>query len=484
VRVGRGAAARRAASGERGPEADTHGGTGAAGERDSPPGGGGDPRGPDPSRARDGHPAGDAGGRRRGSGGGGRPDPGGRGGRAGAAAEGAGDAGGQPRAADGDAGADGSARTDGAGGRVRDVDGGRACGPVDGGDRGRAGDSRPPRLREGLGATSDTSGRVLAASGAAGLAPREAGARWVDELRDVLVPGQARERLAMRVRMGREVDMAGNLAAGLAVAVALERAVAVAAGDDAADFGAVLVRVRALHPAVERALGAVVWTGSASGARALGIGLAAGLGAGLELDRAAALAVAQVAAVALRRALGDDADLAAYPDAITVSPERLVTPRLRALGAEFERARTALRAADGIRTRLRAVAAALEGDPVRRGAAGPLARALAAALAAELLSTVSRLRGLPAGLRLTKQLTDGAGLDKVAALAETLAEIRTALSDVTTADLSGIDLYGEPLQGLRWSSRTVWPRDMWTQVRAASVEIEPDLYEIRADPAT
>jgi hypothetical protein len=337
-------------------------------------------------------------------------------------------------------------------------------------------------LREGLGATSDGGGAVLAASGAASLAPREAGARWLDELRDVLVPAQVRERLVMRARMGREVDRAGNLAAGLAVAVALEHAVAVAAGDDAAAFGAVLVRVRALHPAVERALGAVVWTGSASGARALGIGLAAGLGAGLELDRAAALAVAQVTAAALRRALGDDADLAAYPDAITVSPQRLLTPRLRALGTEFECARTALRAADGIRARLRAVARSLEADVVDRGAARPLVRALSAALAAELLSTVGRLRGVPAGLRLTRQLTHDADLDRMAALAEALAGIRSALSDVTTADLSDIDLYGEPLQGLRWSSRTSWPRDMWQQVRAASVEIEPDLYEVRDAP--
>jgi hypothetical protein len=347
----------------------------------------------------------------------------------------------------------------------------------------RAQASHPPRLREGLGATSDRSGRVLAASGAAGLAPRPAGARWLDELRDVLVPPHPRERLELRARIGRELDVAGNLAAGLAVAVALGRAVEVAAGgvvagEPADGVKAVLERVRALHPAVERNLRAVIWTGSASAARAVAAALAAGLGTGLELDRAAALGASQVLAAALRQSLGEDADLAAYPDAITVSPQRLTSARLRALAGEFESARTALRAVDGIRARLRELTASVDTEPAT-GAERALVRALSAALATALLGTIGRLRGLPEGLRLARQLTVDADFDRTAALAEALADIRTTLSDLTTADLSGIDLHGESLPGLRWSSRTTWPRDMWQQIRAASVEIEPDLYEIR-----
>jgi hypothetical protein len=342
----------------------------------------------------------------------------------------------------------------------------------------RAAATHPPRLREGLGATSDRSGRVLAASGAAGLTPRAAGARWVDELRDVLVPAHPQGRLELRARIGRELDVAGNLAAGLAVAAALGRAVGVAAGEPADGVRPVLARVRALHPAVERNLRAVVWTGSVANARAVAVAIAAGLGTGLELDRAAALGATQVLAAALREELGDDADLAAYPDAITVSPRRLGTPRQRALAGEFESARTALRAVDGIRARLRELTAVLDTEPVR-GAERRLVRALSAALATALLGTLGRLRGLADGLRLAQQLTADADFDRTAALAEALADIRTTLSDMTTADLSGMDLRGESLHGLRWSSRTTWPRDMWQQVRAASVEVEPDRYEIR-----
>ncbi|MFI9386369.1 hypothetical protein [Kutzneria sp. NPDC052558] len=56
-----------------------------------------------------------------------------------------------------------------------------------------------------------------------------------------------------------------------------------------------------------------------------------------------------------------------------------------------------------------------------------------------------------------------------------------ALTNMTNADLRQANLHGIRLDGLRWSSETRWP-DQWVErIRIYSIEIEPDLYEIRPE---
>jgi hypothetical protein len=73
-------------------------------------------------------------------------------------------------------------------------------------------------------------------------------------------------------------------------------------------------------------------------------------------------------------------------------------------------------------------------------------------------------------------------LDLDAVLADldgALHDLDGALHDFTTADLREVDLTGVPLEGVRWSSATQWPADWAPQVALASVEVAPDVFEVR-----
>lgn len=71
-------------------------------------------------------------------------------------------------------------------------------------------------------------------------------------------------------------------------------------------------------------------------------------------------------------------------------------------------------------------------------------------------------------------------LDAVLAnLDSALHDLDGALHDFTTADLRRVDLAGVPLEGVRWSSATQWPADWAPQVALASVEVAPDVFEVR-----
>ncbi|MGV9277693.1 hypothetical protein [Streptomyces griseosporeus] len=70
-------------------------------------------------------------------------------------------------------------------------------------------------------------------------------------------------------------------------------------------------------------------------------------------------------------------------------------------------------------------------------------------------------------------------------LAESLQQGRRVLHEMSRdfrgADLSELDLAGLHLEGVRWDSQTRWPVNWEESVRAASVRLGPDLYEIRRD---
>lgn len=61
--------------------------------------------------------------------------------------------------------------------------------------------------------------------------------------------------------------------------------------------------------------------------------------------------------------------------------------------------------------------------------------------------------------------------------------IEDAVTNLMGADLAHIGLHGIPLEGLRWSSATRWHTEWGEHVRRNSVEIKPDLYEIRGSAA-
>ena len=68
-----------------------------------------------------------------------------------------------------------------------------------------------------------------------------------------------------------------------------------------------------------------------------------------------------------------------------------------------------------------------------------------------------------------------------------LAALDAVLTDFTTADLSGQDLTGTHLRGIRWSILTTrWPEGWETAMVDSSVQVDadryPDLYEVRDDP--
>jgi uncharacterized protein YjbI with pentapeptide repeats len=60
-----------------------------------------------------------------------------------------------------------------------------------------------------------------------------------------------------------------------------------------------------------------------------------------------------------------------------------------------------------------------------------------------------------------------------------LVDLDGALQDFTKADLRNVDLTGIQLEGLRWSSATQWPANWADQVKLDSVEVAPDVFEIR-----
>jgi hypothetical protein len=56
------------------------------------------------------------------------------------------------------------------------------------------------------------------------------------------------------------------------------------------------------------------------------------------------------------------------------------------------------------------------------------------------------------------------------------------LADFSGADLAELELESVSLLGMRWSSTTVWPPGWAERIRERSVQVAPDLFEIREDP--
>jgi hypothetical protein len=53
-----------------------------------------------------------------------------------------------------------------------------------------------------------------------------------------------------------------------------------------------------------------------------------------------------------------------------------------------------------------------------------------------------------------------------------------ALDDFTGVDLRSVALDGVSLEGIQWSARTRWPAEWMGQVKAASREVEPGIFQI------
>ncbi|MFI0803361.1 hypothetical protein SAMN04489729_7962 [Amycolatopsis lurida] len=68
------------------------------------------------------------------------------------------------------------------------------------------------------------------------------------------------------------------------------------------------------------------------------------------------------------------------------------------------------------------------------------------------------------------------------ALASGIENITQATTNFTGADLTTFDLHGVPLAGIRWSPTTRWPDNWTTLIQLTSIEVSPDLFEIREDP--
>ncbi|RSM85747.1 hypothetical protein DMH04_16240 [Kibdelosporangium aridum] len=66
-------------------------------------------------------------------------------------------------------------------------------------------------------------------------------------------------------------------------------------------------------------------------------------------------------------------------------------------------------------------------------------------------------------------------------VAETLTHLRSAAGDMVDADLLTTDLTGIPLDGVRWSTGTRWPRATHEWVVTHSERIGPDLFEVVQD---
>ena len=77
-----------------------------------------------------------------------------------------------------------------------------------------------------------------------------------------------------------------------------------------------------------------------------------------------------------------------------------------------------------------------------------------------------------------------ADLDSVLAdLDDVFADLDRVLHDFTTADLRGVDLTRVDLEGLRWSAATRWPTNWVAQVTLDSVEVAPNVFEVRGGNA-
>lgn len=69
------------------------------------------------------------------------------------------------------------------------------------------------------------------------------------------------------------------------------------------------------------------------------------------------------------------------------------------------------------------------------------------------------------------------------ALDGVLADLDGALHDFTTANLRDVDLTRVQLEGLRWSAATQWPTDWVAQIALDSVDVAPDVFEVRGGNA-
>ncbi|MGH3899240.1 MAG: hypothetical protein ACRDTA_13575, partial [Pseudonocardiaceae bacterium] len=72
----------------------------------------------------------------------------------------------------------------------------------------------------------------------------------------------------------------------------------------------------------------------------------------------------------------------------------------------------------------------------------------------------------------------------LADLEDVITDLDDALHDFTTADLRNVDLTGIRLDGVRWSSATQWPTDWEAQITLDSVEVAPDVFEVRREGRT
>jgi hypothetical protein len=112
----------------------------------------------------------------------------------------------------------------------------------------------------------------------------------------------------------------------------------------------------------------------------------------------------------------------------------------------------------------------------------PLARRQSALLRDDVAERLAALlREIDRGTRhIHSGLVDIAFAD---ALLGPLSRLVSALTDVTGADLTSVDLNGLPLDGVRWSLTTRWPGDWQEWVRDNSVPVSADVFEIRSGKA-
>lgn len=88
--------------------------------------------------------------------------------------------------------------------------------------------------------------------------------------------------------------------------------------------------------------------------------------------------------------------------------------------------------------------------------------------AASVARTVGDESGAPADIRTTPSR-------EVRYLQRLLNEV---MDDFVGADLRSVDLAGARLEGIRWSESTRWPAGRMEEIRAASDEIEPGIFQI------
>ncbi|OLF15894.1 hypothetical protein [Actinophytocola xanthii] len=67
-------------------------------------------------------------------------------------------------------------------------------------------------------------------------------------------------------------------------------------------------------------------------------------------------------------------------------------------------------------------------------------------------------------------------------IVRTREDLVHALADFSGVDLAELELESANLAGVRWSSTTVWPPGWAERIRERSVQVAPDLFEVREDP--